>query len=407
MSERRKIEVEVPLLHMGQQGILSEARRFNVLECGRRFGKTTLGQHLAVGPLLKGQPVGWFSPTYKLLSDVWREVATMLQPVIRSKSEQERRLELITGGVMDFWSLDNPDAGRGRKYRRVLIDEASIVRDLEQAWQAAIRPTLTDLQGDAWFFGTPRGRNFFHQLFQRGEIGEPQWPEWRSWRRATIDNPHMLASEIEEARRALPSHIFEQEYLGVPAEDGGNPFGVNAIAACVAGSDAELPSSDDPLVWGWDLARKVDYTVGIALDRDGAVCRFVPPFQSPWPETRARIRDATGDVPALVDSSGVGDPVLQELQREGAGNFEGFLFSAPAKQKLMERLMIAVQAGEVKFPDGVIRSELESFEYEYTRAGVRYEAAKGMHDDAVCSLALAVWHKDRARQPGDYGLSIV
>ena len=35
-------------------------------------------------------------------------------------------------------------------------------------------------------------------------------------------------------------------------------------------------------------------------------------------------------------------------------------------------------------------SELETFEYEYTRTGVRYTAPTGLHDDGVCALALAL-----------------
>ena len=42
------------------------------------------------------------------------------------------------------------------------------------------------------------------------------------------------------------------------------------------------------------------------------------------------------------------------------------------------------------FRSGVIVKELEAFEYEYTRTGVRYSAPEGLHDDAVCALALAI-----------------
>lgn len=46
----------------------------------------------------------------------------------------------------------------------------------------------------------------------------------------------------------------------------------------------------------------------------------------------------------------------------------------------------------MRFPDGPIRQELESFEYEYTGRGVRYSAPQGVHDDCVMALALAVHH---------------
>src|SRR4051794_40797792 len=60
--------------HSAQVQILGESRRFNVLACGRRFGKTELGVDRALEAVERGRNVGWFSPTYKLLSEAWREL---------------------------------------------------------------------------------------------------------------------------------------------------------------------------------------------------------------------------------------------------------------------------------------------------------------------------------------------
>jgi hypothetical protein len=62
-----------------------------------------------------------------------------LAPVTRDKSEQEKRLELINGGVVELWSLDSADSGRGRKYAAVVVDEAAMIPTLEEAWQQSIR----------------------------------------------------------------------------------------------------------------------------------------------------------------------------------------------------------------------------------------------------------------------------
>ena len=155
-----------------------------------------------------------------------------------------------------------------------------------------------------------------------------------------------------------------------------------------------------PVAWGWDLAKSVDWTVGIALDFAGRVCRLER-FQKPWDETIATILSATGAVPALVDATGVGDPILERLQRSSPDHFRGFTFSAAAKQQLMERLAMAMHERQVRFPDGPIRAELEAFEYRHSRTGVRYAAPDGLHDDAVVALALAVrlWDRQRHVQP--------
>lgn len=384
------IDLVRPQLHAAQQQVVDEARRFNVLQCGRRFGKTTLGVDLDVDTALDGAPAAWFAPTYKLLNEAWREIVRACHDITDRITRQEHRLELITGGVIECWSLDNPDAGRGRKYKRVVIDEAGIVRDLEQAWNESIRATLTDYRGDAWFFGTPKGRNFFHRLFVKGQ--EPTG-DWKSWRFATTDNPHMSEEEIESARADLPDAAFRQEYLGEPADDGGNPFGEAAIRQC-----AGPMSHAAPVVWGWDLAKSQDWTVGVALDAHANVCRLER-WQAPWQDTIAHIKRHTGAAAALVDSTGAGDPVLESLQRGSGGNYQGFKFTQPSKQQLMEGVAVHLQQRLGTIPkDSVLERELETFEYEYTRTGVRYTAPAGLHDDAVCAFALAVHkmaHRDR------------
>jgi hypothetical protein len=390
-----EIVVTRPVLHAAQEQVVSEARRFNVLQCGRRFGKTTLGVDLAIDPALDGKPAAWFAPTYKLLAEAWREIVRATRDVTAKISQQDKRIELITGGSIDCWSLDTPDAGRGYKYARAVIDEAGIVRDLGEAWEQAIRPTLTDYRGDAWFLGTPKGRNYFHRLFVKGQ--EPAG-DWKSWRFRSIDNPHLSPTEIESARKDLPEQVFKQEYLGEPTDDGGNPFGLAAISACVAPL-----SVANPVVWGIDLAKSVDYTVCIALDKDGNTCRFER-WQAPWSETIRKIAALVNGARALVDSTGVGDPILEQLQRTGRGAFEGYGFTSPSKQKLMEGLAVAIQQRKIRYPDGVIVNELESFEYEQRETSVRYSAPAGMHDDCVMALALAVEHL-RAPNPRVRSLS--
>jgi hypothetical protein len=144
-------------------------------------------------------------------------------------------------------------------------------------------------------------------------------------------------------------------------------------------------------VWGWDVAKSIDWTVGIALDEEGVVCRLVR-RQGSWATMLRMIIAETGSVPALVDSTGVGDAILEQLQQAEGSCFTGFHFSSQSKQQLMEGLAVAIQQRRIGVPAGPITAELESFEYEYRPTGVRYSAPEGVHDDCVCALALAVRH---------------
>jgi len=71
-----KIKLRLRRPHAAQQKVIDEAKRFSVLSCGRRWGKTALGIHQLIRAALDGEPVGWFAPSYKMLAEAWREVAS-------------------------------------------------------------------------------------------------------------------------------------------------------------------------------------------------------------------------------------------------------------------------------------------------------------------------------------------
>ena len=334
-GSNNSLEVSVYKLHKGQEEIAEDDARFRVVMCGRRFGKTALGITLACKAAIDGQPVGWFAPGYKYALEAWRELVQRLGPVTQRVSEQEKRLELITGGVIEVWTLDTQDPARGRKYALVVIDEAGIVRELTETWQAAIRPTLVDLGGRALILGTPKGRRHgFIQMFNRGNLEEE--PDWQSFRASTLDNPWIPPEEIDAARKELPADVFAQEFEGIPLDDGVNPFGLDAIRGSVQEMDEE---PDEPVVWEVDLARAQDFTVAIGMDAWRRVVRLER-WQAPWSVTKDRVRELIGDTPAVVDSTGVGDAIVSDLQEAGC-MVTGFTFSRPSKLRLMQRLVAA------------------------------------------------------------------
>ena len=385
------LDIRLPALHPGQQRrrkqIAAEKARFVVTMCGRRWGKSKDGTEWLTEGAMMGEPCAIFAPNYKYLMEPWVDMTNCLRPMIDAVggkiSEQDRTIRLPNGGLIDCWTMDSPDPGRGRKYKRVVIDEGGIVRNLRMIWEQSIRPTLVDLRGDMWLYGTPKGRTHdFSVLFDKGEKREDGW---LSFRAPTADNPYIPADEIEAARRDLSPQAFAQEFEGIPADDGGNPFGLAAIRACIA------PMSEKPpVVWGWDFARAQDWTVGVALDADGVVCRFHRWQLKPWGETIRLVTQYTGPtVIAYGDSTGLGDVVVEQIQAQRV-RMAGVHFSRAEKQQLMERLASHIQRNAIRFPDGPISQELDTFQYEYSAFGVRYEAPEGLHDDCVMALALAV-----------------
>jgi predicted phage terminase large subunit-like protein len=161
---------------------------------------------------LHGWPCAWYAPTFPTLQEVWRKLCTVLAPVIKKKSEQSKRLELITGGVIECWSLNDPDAGRGRKYKTVVIDEAAMILHLEDAFENNIRPLLADYRGECWLLSTPKGMNYFQTLFEKGLDSNPNRdPDWASFQMPTWANPYIDPREIESMRQGMPRLSFLQE----------------------------------------------------------------------------------------------------------------------------------------------------------------------------------------------------
>lgn len=381
--------------HPGQHRLMAEKRRFNVVSCGRRWGKTLFGLEQILfepGGALDGKPAAWFAPTYQLLLEVWQQAERSLKNVTLKANKTEHRIELITGGTVDFWTLQDDGAGRGRKYARIVIDEAAHARYLKDTWEAAILPTLTDLKGEAWFISTPAGHNYFHTLFQMADTHTA----WQKWQMPTYVNPHISPEEVENMRAILPERVFRQEYLAEFIADGTGVFrGIDRAPLC-AWQDAAQRGQD--YVIGVDWGRHNDFTVFAVLNHLGHMVhlkRFtdigyelqVGQLKSLW--------QRFGQCPILAESNSMGGPLIERLQRENL-NVRPFNTTNASKAEAIEALSLALENGQITLADdermSVLRKELLAYDQERLASGqIRYSAPPGQHDDAVMALAIA-WH---------------
>jgi hypothetical protein len=219
------VDIFLPKPHPAQQNILDNAKRFNHLRCGRRFGKTSLIEELT-SIILDGKRVGIWFPTYKDLDPVWVDVKKTFGSVTRRKNEVLKQIELVTGGLVDFWSMEDPDSGQGRKYHRAIIDEAAKAPKLYQAWENTIRPTLTDYQGDAFILSRPKGKNNPFYLLEEKHRAFDNWAffHFTSYDNATDVGGFLERSEIEAAKMQLDDINFRQEYLAEYVDANDRPF---------------------------------------------------------------------------------------------------------------------------------------------------------------------------------------
>lgn len=383
----RQITIDAPCPHKNQQRVLEQAVRFNCLCCGRRWGKTVIGMDRVVDAVINRRVVGWFAPTYKLMGDAWRSLEEQLDPIIERKDFSDKRMEFIGGGRLECWSLDNPDAGRSRAYHRVIVDEAATVKDLERAWQQAIRPTLSDYRGDAWFLSTPKGvASYFHTIFKRGQ--DPTRESWRSWQMPTVSNPWIAADEIADAREDLTDLAFAQEYLAQFVSWAGSVFRRIDDACTNAAPGAAV-------MIGVDWGRVGDYTVFVALSAAGEVVAIDRFRGMEYQLQRDRLFAFWATVCRrqayiIAETNSMGGPVVEQLQLDGLP-VRGFVTTNQSKSAIVLSLALGFERGVVKIPhDPILVGELQAFEGTRLAGGLmRYAAPEGMRDDTVMALAIA------------------
>lgn len=368
--------------------------RYAVIEASTKAGKTAgciawLFEQAAIHGK-PGRNYWWVAPIITQAKIAYRRLKRGIPQEIFTSNETELTITLINGATICFKGADRPDSLYGDDVYAAVIDEAS--RCKEDVW-IAVRSTLTATRGACRLIGNVKGRkNWMFRMARRAQAGEPGMAYAKLTAYDAVAGGVLDAAEIEDAKRLLPENVFKELYLAEASDDGGNPFGASHIEACTVKALSDAPA----VAAGVDLAKSVDWTVVIGLDKIGAVCGFER-WQAPWDDTEQRILTLVGRTPTLVDSTGVGDPIVERLQKRRANTFTGYHLSASSKQRLMEGLVVAIQQREVTFPDGPIRAELDTFEYVYTRTGVRYSAPEGYHDDCVIALALAVEQRRNSR----------
>jgi len=245
--------------HPAQIEIHASPARFRIVSAGRRFGKTRLAVNECLEVAADGGRALWLAPTHRMADVGWnpmRQIAASIPGAVISLSNRE--ITLPTGGIMAARTADNPQNLRGDAWDYVVMDEAAYMK--REVWTEAVRPTLADRNGRALFISTPRGKNWFWEMFTRGlDLGDTQ-----SFSYSTYANPYIDPKEIDAAKAELPELIFRQEFLAEFIDDNGGVF--RNVQASATAEKLEAPEKDKTYVIGVDVAASVDYTVITVLD---------------------------------------------------------------------------------------------------------------------------------------------
>ena len=385
----RKITVQLYTPHPGQVAIHESGARFKVVNCGRRFGKTLMAVNELLKFALEQREVlcWWVAPTYKQSKIAYRLMRKALASILSGKNEAEMRLELINGSVIECRSCDKPDNLRGEGLHLLVVEEAAMIPD--GTWFGVLRPMLSDTNGRAIFISTPKGRNWFYVMYQRGL--DPLQADYESFTRPSSSNPYIDPEEIETARQDLPEDFFEQEYMAVFRDNASAAF--KGIDACIGG-ELELPQPGVVYEIGYDVAKHRDYSVMTVFNchtqHVDAYYRINNTDYTAQVEMLADLSLAYNNAHVLMDCTGVGAAVMEMVQTKGIA-VDGYLYTNTSKGELISSLIVGIQHRALSFPDiPTLVAELRGMQIKYTPSRlIQYEAPSGGTDDFVNSLALA------------------
>jgi Terminase RNaseH-like domain len=427
MGMAKVIQFEPAYLYPKQRAAIYDSARISCIESSTKAGKTSGCLAWIIEQAMEGNSgdsYWWIAPVYSQAEIAFRRCWKMLTPIkhLCKRNQSTFTITLPNSCRLVFKSGDRSDDLYGEDVYACVMDEASRMR--EESWHA-IRSTLTFTKGPVRIIGNVRGRkNWFYRLSRLAEEGVEDMSFHRITAWDAVQAGVLDKKEIEAARRDFSrlgqDDVFRELYMAEALDDASNPFGIAAIKACC--EDIASFSSNHSIAGGVDLAgrgavnlvktgdaEQRDYTAIAMLDREGR-CTYLDRFRKPHWETHQKIAQTVRRTQTLVDSTGTGDSMVEELQRRGDMRVLGFTFTPRSRQDLLEGLALAIQEGRISWPDvktsdnkGSLRDELEGFEFEYTPSGVRYVAPEGAHDDLVMAMALAVkqmpWKLKKHMQP--------
>jgi len=383
-----------------------------VIAAGTRFGKSALCGYVCVREIVKnvidirnGKKVKplhiWIvAPTYDLADKVFDYVVRFFVSSFPSWGGYISRripqsIKLPFGIKIECKSGDSPEGMLGEEIDLAIVDECSRLK--RTVWESYLAQRLGSRKGKVIFISTPFGKNWFYE----------QWIKAKQHNTAfhftTKDNPYYPIESWIKAKDTLPEQVFQQEHQALFLSDAAAVF--RGIDDIIKDDCLKPPNRKHLYYMGLDLAKHRDYTVLTIVDSSVFPHKvvYIDRFKEiDYPFQKKRIIAAAKKYRAriVIDSTGVGEPISDELKRENLIVFD-FKFTGQSKKELIEKLSIYIEQLKVFIPNNeTLIDELKAFGYTMTDAGnIRYNAPEGLHDDCVISLALAVW-KLRGRKVG-------
>ena len=384
--------------------IISSAAKHHVACVGRQFGKSLMAINLSLYWLINDGPckVLWVSPVYSQTNKVQKEIMAAIgaSGLVKSCNYSENNITLKNGSEIIFRSAEKYDSIRGLTIDYGVLDECAFMK--EDAWREAIRPVFMVRGKKVLFISTPKGKNWFYELFQLAK--SPDHSNYVAYTGSSYDTPYISTEEIEDAKRTLPETVFQQEYLAKFIDSGGEVF--SNLEPCLIN---HYPTPDGRVFCGIDLGKQEDYTVATFMDSRGQV---VDIYRANAKEWSSMVNDILAKIKkwnavTMIEVNSIGDVIFEQIKQKWQDTHP-FVTTSRSKNEIIEGLILDVNETNLKLPSRELfpwlQSELEVFTYDYnpkTRS-IRYGHPTGLHDDCVLSLAIVNYNRKQNKSIGQY-----
>lgn len=297
----------------------------------------------------------------------------------------EMRIKLKNGSTFQVIGADNIDNIVGTNPIGVVFSEYSLMK--AQVWEF-IRPILAENSGFAVFVFTPRGMNEGWKILQIAKENPQEW--W--WEVLTVENTKAIPeSVLFQERKEMPADLFDQEYY-VKFIDGASSV-FRRIEENIYNEKQELKYGKRYQI-GIDLAKYQDFTVISIMDlHTFYLVKQIKLNHIDWSEQKEIIIKEIrywNKARTYIDSTGVGDPIVEDLKK--IVPVESFHFNETSRAQLLNNLQILFEQDKIKIPnEQELTDELKSMQYELVGQKVKMKVPEGLHDDRIMSLGLACW----------------
>ena len=395
-----------------QQQLLNDPAKRVIACMGRQTGKTTTIATKAIHYAYTHPKTTTLiiSPSLRQSMIMFDKILTFThshQLLRKSIARKTRTIIQLTTGSQIIALPCSEHLLRGYTANLAICDEASFIP--ETIITEILFPMLSTTNGTAILLSTPWDKNhFFYKAFLN--------PAYSTHKVRSAENPLIPQAFLAEMQQNMTAEAYKREYLAEFTEAASSYFPQELIRQCIehaqrinlepyATLEQQIPKGE--YFAGLDLGKLQDHSALAIVQRDADTLKLVYtyefPLETPYTEVIATTTRANHQFrlqKLLADQSGIGEPILEELQAENI-TAKGATLTQETKAEILTYLKLAMQQQRLAIPyDKRLCQQINDQQYAYAKSGkLSFSHPPNTHDDQLWALALAVYAAKTEQQP--------